>query len=302
MRGIRKQEAGIRWGRRWGIRWRAVERLSRLLERDEREAVWGDLIESHTSPARALKEVAGLVLRRQTELWLDWRPWFALVTIAVPLGFLLSVASRGFADGVAHGVRLYARTAEWAYFAVPGWRRDVIASALVSAGSLLALAGWSWTTGYALARISRRASWAVTLLFGTVVVTATLPSTTTGSAGYPAAHFLPVGLFFTGVVRVALVLWPGWLGLTRGRAHDALRVSAVGITVVVAALTMVMARSLEWSLVYGWGLASPQPGPDGLHGTADDLRPLWWISIVMMWPVALMLVEAVKLRVVRRSG
>jgi GNAT superfamily N-acetyltransferase len=281
MTGIRNQESGIR-RQESGIRWRAGDLLSQLLERDERDTVLGDLVEARASGMRALIEIAGLVTRRQAELWLEWRPWFALITIAVPLGFLLSVASRGFADGVAHDARLYARTAEWAYFAVPGWRRDVIAAALVSAGRLFALAGWSWTTGYVLARISRRAWWAVTLLFGTIVVTATLPSTTTGSAGYPAAHFLPVGLFFTGVVRVALVLWPAWLGLTRGRVHGVPRVSAAVITVVVPALTIVMARSLEWSLIYGWGLVLPQPGLDGVHGTADDLRPLWWISFVMI--------------------
>ncbi|HKE85356.1 MAG TPA: hypothetical protein VKB50_16450, partial [Vicinamibacterales bacterium] len=287
--GIRKQEAGIRQesGSKTqdaGIRWRAVERLSRLLERDEREAVWGDLIESHTSPARALREVAGLVVRRQAEVWLDWRPWFALVTIAVPLGFLLSVASRGFADNAASYFWLYVRTGSWAYFTVPGWRRDVIAVTVGAAGSFLALVGWSWTTGYALGRIARRACWIVAFFFGAFVITATLPSTTTGIMGYPEAHFRPVGLFFSGVVRVAFVLWPAWFGLTRGREHTALRASATGVAVVITALTMVAAKALEGSLVYGWGWARPHPGPDGVFGTADDLRPLWWISIVMMWP------------------
>lgn len=300
MTGIRKQESGIR--KESEIRWRAVERLSRLLERDEREAVWGDLIESHTSPARALREVAGLVVRRQAAVWLDWRPWFALVTIVVPLGFLLSVASRGFADSAASYFWLYVRTGEWAYFAVPGWRRDVIAVAATAAGNFLALAGWSWSTGYALGRLSRRAWWIVALLFGVVVVTATLPSTTTGIMGYPEAHFRPVGLFFSGIVRVAFVLWPAWFGLTRGRAQGALPASAIGVAVILIALTLLMAGSLEGSLVYGWGLVLPQPGPDGVFATADDLRPLWWISIVALWPVTFMVIEAAVARAARRAA
>lgn len=272
---------------------RIVECLCELLDRDERDAVCGDLIEARAATARALIDVGGLVLRRQAGLWLGWRPWFALVTIVIPIGFLLSVSSRWFADSAASHFWLYVRTGSWSYFAVPGWRRDVIAGTLVAAGSFLALAGWSWVTGFVLGRISRRTWWTLAMVFGAIVVAATLPSTTTGIMGYPEAHFRPVGLLFTAVVRVALVLWPAWLGLARGRDHAALRVSGIAIALTVAVLTLWMAKFLEGSLVFGWGLALPQPGPDGLIGTADDLRPLWWVSLVMCWPALFLVLESV---------
>lgn len=74
-----------------------VDLLSRLLEADEREAVRGDLTESGASGGRALRDVVGLVVRRQAALWMDWRPWLALVGVVVPLGLLLSHVSRWWA-------------------------------------------------------------------------------------------------------------------------------------------------------------------------------------------------------------
>jgi len=77
--------------------WLAVEWVSRLLDEREREIVRGDLAECGSSPARALREMVELVLRRQAAAWLDWRPWFALASVVIPLGFLLSHASRWWA-------------------------------------------------------------------------------------------------------------------------------------------------------------------------------------------------------------
>lgn len=69
--------------------WWIVDRLSRMLEPSEREAVLGDLAESGETGARALRELLGLALRRQLNLWKDWRPWFALA-VAIPGVVLLS--------------------------------------------------------------------------------------------------------------------------------------------------------------------------------------------------------------------
>ena len=123
--------------------WWAVDTLCRLLDRHERDVVCGDLVEARQSAWRACLDVAGLVVRRQAAVWLAWQPWCALLTLAVPIGFLLSVASRGFADSAAMKVSLYIQTGNWAYFAVPGWRRDVIAAATTMSISFAALAAWS---------------------------------------------------------------------------------------------------------------------------------------------------------------
>ena len=73
------------------ICWWFVDRLSRMLEPDERDAVCGDFAESGETSGRALRNLLGLVVRRQAALWKDWRPWLVLAGLVVPLGFLLSL-------------------------------------------------------------------------------------------------------------------------------------------------------------------------------------------------------------------
>ena len=94
--------------RREAAAWWCAERLSRLLERDERSVVWGDLVESGVGPRRALVEIAGLIARRQAALWLEWRRWIALATVGVPLGVLLSYTTRWWADASATLIAPYA--------------------------------------------------------------------------------------------------------------------------------------------------------------------------------------------------
>ena len=276
--------------------WRLVDRVCRLLERDDRDAVCGDLAESQMPAGRALREVVGLLLRRQAALWLDWGPW-AGVTIALPLGFLLSVASRWFADGTAFHASLYSRTGDWAYLAIPGWRRDFLASAGTATLMWLALAAWSWTAGFALSRVSRRAWCSVSALFAMAVVLGTLTSTTTGTReGYAIAHFSPIGLYLTGVMRMLLVLLPALYGIDAARDVRRRSWSTVAIAVATVALTALSAKALEGSFTFGWGFMRPQPGPDGIVGTADDLRPLWWVSFVMAWPAVFVFTNTVSSR------
>ncbi len=84
--------------------WWLAEKLSRLLEPDERDAALGDFAESGIAGGSALIEVLGLIARRQAALWNDWRPWVALAGVVAPLGMLLSlvlgsISSRSFIGG-----------------------------------------------------------------------------------------------------------------------------------------------------------------------------------------------------------
>jgi hypothetical protein len=258
--------------------WRAVELLSRSLDRDERDAAIGDLVESRASAGRALLEVGGLVLRRQGSAWLDWRPWFILGAVVVPVGFLLSVSSRAFATTALGNLWLYVRTGDWAYFANPGWRHDLLTAAAHSTMSLTALLGWSWTTGFALARLSRRAVWTIAAFFAAIVVFGTIGSTIT-------LGWAPFTIF----MRIALVMVPAWRGAMRGLASSAPRpLPTIVLAAALVALTASISRALEGSLVFGYGVMLPPPGPDHIVGTADDPRPLWWVSLVMIWPAAFM--------------
>lgn len=89
------------------VSWWVVDVVSRMLESDERDAVRGDFAESGESGGRALRDLLGLVIRRQAALWTDWRPWLALVGLVVPLGVLLSVVSGWWSYGSAISLWLY---------------------------------------------------------------------------------------------------------------------------------------------------------------------------------------------------
>jgi hypothetical protein len=76
-----------------GIAWPLLEFASRLLERKEREAVLGDLLETNETGLQGLLDVFGLLLRRQVGHWRDRRPWIAGFGVALPCGYLLMYTS-----------------------------------------------------------------------------------------------------------------------------------------------------------------------------------------------------------------
>jgi hypothetical protein len=75
--------------------WRLIDGFSHLLEPEERDVVLGDLAESGAAGAEALRDVLGLVFRRQAAIWINWRPWLALLEVAGPVGLLLTYVSAG---------------------------------------------------------------------------------------------------------------------------------------------------------------------------------------------------------------
>ena len=243
-------------------------------------------------------EILGLVIRRQVALWADWRPWFALVGVVLPLAFLLSHASRAWADSAAIGISLYLRVWDWSYLGYPGWRWEllaVIGSAVLSA---TALSVWSWTCGYMLASVSRRTVWTTVIVFGLLVFFATLGTSTVARLQHEkfAGHFY--GVVFPRLFRTAFVMVPLWWGVHQGR-KGVLRPATllVGASLVIA-LTVLKSPGLENSLVWGRGLYG-QAGPDRTYGTSDDPRPLWPIALVMLWPTAYILATAMPHRPTR---
>lgn len=152
--------------------WRLVDFLSRTLDPAEREAVRGDFIESGETGSWALLDVLGLIFRRQTALWSDWRPWLAFAGLAIPLGTLLSLISRNTADGSAIFIWFYANNWDWHLLGNAGfWYgfSEGIPGVLLS---YLALVCWSWTSGFLLASLSRRTLWFNGILFCLVLLLA----------------------------------------------------------------------------------------------------------------------------------
>jgi hypothetical protein len=126
------------------ICWWLVKALSETLEPGEREAVHGDFAESGETGAQALRGIAGLVVRRQAELWKEWRPWLTLPGLV------------GLAGGLDVALAEQLRT-----HGPYGTRSE---NGLTPAENIayltcvcLALFLWSWTGSFLLGSLSGRA-------------------------------------------------------------------------------------------------------------------------------------------------
>jgi hypothetical protein len=254
--------------------------LAATLEPGERAVVLGDLAESHAAPAKALREIASLVARRQLSAWAAPGPWVALLLIALPVGALLSHVTRWWADGDAVYLHAYVRGFSWTYVVNPGSRRDLVdlASRLITQAAALAL--WAWTTGVALRLLSRRAVWVVGFVFALTLFAATLGTTTSAFEPWQRprseSHFY--GVVLPRLLRAGLVLVPLAAGARAARRWPALPARPLLVAAVAAvALTVVTAVGVESSVSYGrstmWTVWAV-PGPDGVHGTEDDPRPV----------------------------
>lgn len=274
-----------------------AERVSRLLEPDERSVAWGDLAESGAGPRRALVEISGLVVRRQAALWLHWRPWVALATVAVPLGLLLSYISRWWADGSATLLAPYLTRLSWAHLQNPGARSDFLEFTALLLLGYAALIGWSWTCGFVLGAISPRTRGLTGALFCACVLLGTIGTTTTARAWAGNADIFASPFFSTLhplLLRVLYVILPAEWGLQASRRRTSLPVlPAVLAAVVIAGFTAFEARGVEAALSFGAGVI-PAPGPDGIVGTADDARALRFLPLVLMWPAAFIAAGALR--------
>jgi hypothetical protein len=129
---------------------RLVDFISQLLEPAEREVVQGDLLEGGESTWPSLLAVLGLVVRRESALWTNWRPWLAAFGLALPSSFLLM----GFSLSVS---RAYEQLAGVPILHATGVTvRPGFALFLCN---VLLLAAWSWTGGFVVGSVSRRTLW-----------------------------------------------------------------------------------------------------------------------------------------------
>jgi len=146
--------------------WWLVDLVSRGLDRDERDAVRGDLAESGETGGQALYQVLGLILRRQVALWMHWRPWTGLALIAVPLGIFFCAASKTLAYGSAIYLWLYANYWSPVILEHTAYRHDFLYFVGMTLLHYGTLAGLAWVSGFALGFVSRRSLPLNGLLFG----------------------------------------------------------------------------------------------------------------------------------------
>jgi hypothetical protein len=246
--------------------WQLVDLLSRMLQPDERDAVLGDQAESGASGGQALRDLLGLIVRRQVELWQRSHSWLALAGLVIPLGALLTVVSRRTANGNAIYLWLYANNWTWTYVTNAGFRGDFVGYGTGVVISWIELICWSWTGGLLLGYVSRRTTWsnAVLLSFGLLLGVLLHPppfidsfflsvhSNRVGpdpnSAAYAVAFYR---VAFPLIVQYVLVLLPSLLGMRQGLRTSALPFSLRTILWTSAAVSMaslVTQSSLWWQL------------------------------------------------------
>lgn len=145
---------------------RSTQALSRVLDHGEREMVLGDLAELGMSDPRAFNALLGLVLRRQCGFWKEWKPWFVLLAIVVPVGPLLATQSDRL------DLTLFPNLEMWLHYGI-SYRTGVSSTALFAefCFQASALVTWSWTSAFVLGALSRKTIWVNGgLFFGLCVV------------------------------------------------------------------------------------------------------------------------------------
>jgi hypothetical protein len=219
-----------------------------LLAPGEREAVHGDLAESGESGIAALRDVLGLVARRQAALWTDWRPWLALVGLVFPVGVLLSLSVRNLDSSYALHLWILrnrkdidAGTLTQLGIASPG--HGVL---LLACGSLL-LALWSWSNGVVLGSLARRSVWVNGTLFCLILFYLGMP------VKHRYRYDVEGGLFPLSFYNVMLplilqmlfILLPSVQGMRQGRARE-MRPVARAMLWAAAIVTALVIRGWFW--------------------------------------------------------
>jgi hypothetical protein len=225
-----------------GMVWSLVDVFSRLLEREEREAVRGDLAEAGESAWQALWDVLGLVIRRQALLWKNWRPWLAAFGLALPGSFLLM----GFSLSVSS-----------AYQRIFDPKITVGAGFWLLACNILLLIAWAWTGGFVVGSVSRRTVW----------VSAAL-------------SFAPCLFCFTrfrveSLSRFCLLLFllPAIWGVHRGLRIAQIRLSAAIVLALGVTILTIPAWSSKGPWIPNWALSWP-----AWYLVATARRPKWRVS------------------------
>jgi hypothetical protein len=144
--------------------WRLVELVALALEPAEREAVLGDVAEQDNCFG-GLRDVAGLVVRRQGALWLQWRQWVVALLLVFPSAFLIAFYSSNTAGSSSVTLWLYLNNWDWNLVSLPAFQHDFPRFLLGVLSEYLALFCWSWVSGLLVGGVSRRAVASTGILF-----------------------------------------------------------------------------------------------------------------------------------------
>lgn len=252
------------------ICWWLVDKVSRILEPTERDAVRGDLAESGETGRQALRDVLGLVVRRQAALWHDARPWLVLVGLVAPLGLLVSLISTRLAGPSATYVWMYFNNSDWALLQHRAFWIVLGQTIAFVFPQILALVCLSWTIGLALGALARRtipvtgALFCLALLFGEYVAVPRYTELQLHVILGPSPPHLhdedPVfalafyKAMFPLLVQIVLVLLPSLWGMYKGLGLAELPLLLRAILWVPAIATMAVLAS--WQAIWWTAVAT----------------------------------------------
>ena len=201
------------------IGWRLAGRAARLLDAEERDAALGDLAESGESGVGALRNVLGLVARRQVRALGDWRAWFVLAAVALPMGAVLTMISRRVAGGTTTYLILSVDYWSPMFLTKETLRHDFLRMTADAFSSYLMLGGWAWIGGFIIGALARHAALLNAAIFLVVCIATEL------SLIGPFSHFSPLSPVFDSLLfqillpigaQAALVLLPAGMGMRHG--------------------------------------------------------------------------------------
>ena len=214
-----------------GTVWTLTGLVATLLDRNERDAVLGDLLETHESALRGFLDVVGLVSRRQAALWKSPRPWLAGFVVALPCSYLLMHVSLSVTC-------TYERLVNHKLYTC--WHTGHEGFPLLLCHILL-LITWSWSGGYIVASVSRQTLWMSTAL-------SVVPAIFCLCMWSPA---LPSSLC------LFIFLLPGIIGTQRGLRNAGISLRVALLLAATITVLMISAWSNQALWIHNWALVLP---------------------------------------------
>jgi outer membrane protein assembly factor BamB len=270
------------------ICWWLVDRLSRMLEPDDRDAVCGDLAESNASGGQALRDLLGLVIRRQAALWKDWQPWLALLGVVGLVGVRLNQISLSLSSDFHIQLRTY-----WKYGVRYEHGLTAFEETMVFLCGALALIVWSWTSGFVLGSLSRRAIWVTGTLYFLVwlyPLPLALYFFTRAAGNYRSdLPLLFLTLILHMILRTILFLLPSLSGVRYGLRKITLtlpQASALAAVVVILTALTTWTGVWEYAALSRWsgGIWNPRVGWQGrLFSFAIVSWPAGYLIAIASW-------------------
>ena len=220
--------------------------LSRLLDPREREVVLGDVAELGYVGGQAFTSMLGLVLRRQLQPLKQWRPWFVLVTMVIPIAALLA----SFCNEL--GGKLVPVLVMWSHHHV-AYATGLKPSAEVFDLFLnvAALVLWSWTCAFAVRALARTTIYVPSIVFCVICL----------AMGWRLGPISIVLLWTTAwgwlpvVIMCLLVLAPAYHGLRHGAASSKIggkRLVFLAVGIAVVGILAIWTRGWDGLAMENW--------------------------------------------------